>query len=50
MDLRIHITFSIAAAKMKMSLLQFIFTRKKYIYLKKRINFLSNHGSQNKNK
>ena len=41
--LRIHITFSIAPAKMKISF--FIFTHTKYIYLKRRINLLHNHGT-----
>ena len=42
-QLRTRITFSIAPAKISLSL--FIFTHTKYIYLKKRINFLSNHGT-----
>ena len=45
--LRIHITFSIAPAKMKISF--FIFTHTKYIYLKRRINLLHNHGTHKKN-
>ena len=48
--LRIHITFSIAPTKMKISLLLFSFTHRKYIYLKGKINSLSNHGThKNKN-
>ena len=43
--LRIQITFNIAPAKMKISLSLFIFTHTKYINLKGRINFLSNHGT-----
>ena len=43
--LRIQITFSIAPAKMKISLSLVIFTHTKYINLKRRINFLSNHGT-----
>ena len=47
--LRIRITFSIAAAKMKISLsLFFFFTHTNYMYLKTRINFLSNHGTHKK--
>ena len=42
--LRTHITFSIAPAK-KISLTLFIFTQTLHIYLKGRINFLSNHGT-----
>ena len=38
---RIHITFSLATAKIEMSLSLFIFTHTKYIWFKRRINFLS---------
>ena len=44
LSLRIHITFSIAPAKMKIRLPLFIFTRRKYIHLKRRTNVLSNLG------
>ena len=37
-NLRIHVTFSIASAKMKISLLPFFFNHTKYTYLKRRIN------------
>ena len=46
--LTIKITFSLASAKKTTSLSLFIFTHKKYIYLKRRINFLSSHGTQKK--
>ena len=47
----IHITFSIAPVIMKIPLSLFIFIYRKYIYFKRRLNFLSNHGShKNKNK
>ena len=46
--LRIYITFSIAQAKMKISLSLFIFTHTRFKYLKRRINFVSNHGTHKK--
>ena len=47
-SLKIHIAFSIAPAKIKISLSPVIFTHGKYIYLKRRINFLYCHGTLKK--
>ena len=49
--LRIHITFNVAPAKMKISLSIYAFTPTKYIYLNRRINYISNDADiKNKNK
>ena len=42
-----HITFSTAPTKMEISLSLFIFTHAKYRYLKRKTNFLFNHGTHN---
>ena len=46
--LKMYITFGITPANRKISLLLFVFAHTKYIYLKRRTNFLSNHDTHKK--